>query len=178
MYGCGPYRDNNDDSSSSNFSHMIKNPNNLPILMCCDMNAKSHDTMKYDSEKQERVKDYGFECYERVTKSINDNGLGFDSLYKRALNNREPIWTTWKERLVMHEDDGKENERPLKGGNEIDGETAKHTIDYIFSKGDAWIITHHLDIPDSSKALGKALLPDWHYPSDHFSLAMRLEWKQ
>ena len=102
--------------------------------------------------------------------SFHNPGLGFESLYCRVLGNKEPKYTTWKERRNCDHVDSKS------------GDVAKHTIDYIFKKDifDKLSVTHFVEIPDidenTQRKFGKALLPDWHYPSDHFSLAMRLEW--
>ena len=221
MLGYGPYREITDNKPCKP-RPIIRNPNNLPILLCCDLNAKSGPTYKYDKKLNKMVFDYGFECYKRLTDEFNSNihiygidgGLSFESLYKRALRDKEPPFTTWKERRsedtmkIDVKSPKKSNNRydiddinsignigtmkPLKSVTNVfkfdkqqkellqqsEGEISKHTIDYMFAKGDAWEITHHLEIPDIKTQFGKALLPDWHYPSDHFSLGIRLKWKK
>ena len=202
MFGYGPYRDiniNNYKDESSNIGQgIILNPNNLPIIFCCDLNSKPNVTMKYNPNTLDKMSlDYGCECYDFVTGSrdtstfadddgdvktnvntysnnkedFNYNpsqGLGFVSMYKYALNGKEPEYTTWKERRI-------------EATNEENNESrhSKHTIDYIFKRdfGNELNVTHYLEIPDIANVSNKkALLPDWHYPSDHFSLAMRFEW--
>ena len=183
MFGYGPYREINvKDGIVNEPQPIIHNPNNLPIILCCDLNAKPYDTMKFDKSLNKMVKDYGHECYSITTGRTNNdsdekdnhNGglsLGFESLYYVALGNKEPKYTTWKERRNEENVDSKS------------GDVSKHTIDYIFTKDveSKLGFTHFLEIPDidenTQEKLGKALLPDWHYPSDHFSLAMRLQWK-
>ena len=164
MLGFGPYREVIGNKALS-AAPIIRNPKNLPVLFCCDLNAKAQNTMKFDKNLGKMVKSYGFECYQRVTDKVN--GLGFESMYKRVFKGHEPLYTTWKERR---------SEDTFNRPNS--GQISKHTIDFIFSNGNAWDITHYLDIPNVKNTIGgKALLPDWHYPSDHFSLALRLQWQ-
>jgi len=87
-------------------------------------------------------------CYTALT---GKNGLGFRSCYQIALGT-EPEYTTWKAR--------------------VDG-TDKHVIDYIFINDNKWEIVGYLEIPTSSQE-NKALIPNWNYPSDHFSLMVKL----
>ena len=170
LFEVGPYRADGIFKPAP----LIKNPNNLPILICCDLNAKSHDTMQIVDGKPEFG--YGYDAYKTIVQKHK-----FRSLYAQIpkFKGKEPNYTTWKERK-----DGR----------------AKHTIDYIFEKGGKFDITHYLSIPDISDdeddddsgddsdsngndkgnnggGTQKALLPDWHYPSDHFSLALKLKWR-
>ena len=196
MFGYGPYREVKNNIANT-ACPIIYNPNNLPVIFCCDLNAKDKPSYKFDKSLNKMVKFYGCEAYEFVTgkkrelpsdskedendcktKELNINekdGLGFVSMMKLALGGKnEPIFTTWKERRNEDEKDEK--------AAKMDGEVSKHTIAYIFKQDmdNVLKITHYLDIPDidetNNSYHGKALLPDWHYGSDHFSLAMRFEW--
>ena len=195
MLGLGPYLSRYDSINNNNNNNnkeqmrfdarpIIKNPKKLPVLICCDLNGTSKDTMFYDAKSNKLIKKYGFECYQRLTNKDNNNGLGFESMYKKAIrnNNLEPNYTTWKTRYPSKDNN-------INTDNDDDDITDKHTIDYILSKGDRWHITHYLDLPQSigssskfnrganDSGVIKSPLPDWHYPSDHLSLVMRLEWK-
>lgn len=91
-------------------------------------------------------------CYNAIT---SNTGLGFRSCYQIVLG-KEPEYTTWKLR--------------------VDG-TDKHVLDYIFINSDEWKVGGYLDIPTiPNDAEIKALIPSWDYPSDHFSLMVKLMW--
>eukprot|EP01084_Bolivina_argentea_P231761 390738_1 len=90
-------------------------------------------------------------CYNSIT---NKNNLGFESVYKLA-NGNEPEYTTFK--LRPHGED-------------------KHVLDYIFIKPKTcWNINKVLDIPNKNS---EELIPNWWYPSDHFSIVAQLQWNQ
>ena len=120
---------------------LVRNDKNLPIILCCDLNANP----------VQNKKGYDPLCYNSIT---NKDNLGYESVYKLA-NGSEPEYTTWK--LREHGTD-------------------KHVLDYIFLKNGNWNITKILDIPSGSSDL-EALIPNWHYPSDHFSIMAQLTWK-
>ena len=48
---------------------------------------------------------------------------------------------------------------------------------YIFLKDGKWNIYEILDIPSASNENKDSLIPNWHYPSDHFSIMAKLVWK-
>jgi len=115
---------------------LIKNDKDLPVVLCCDLNANPIQNKKgYDPL-----------CYTSIT---DKNNLGFESVYKLA-NGAEPEYTTFKLRETG---------------------TDKHTIDYIFIKNGNWNITKILQIPN------EGMIPNWNYPSDHFSILAQLTWK-
>ena len=97
-------------------------------------------------------KGYAPQCYAVLT---GEDRLGFASAYKRALG-AEPEWTTNKRRA---------------GGAE------RHCIDYIMLKdkegaqGGAMQVAQVLEIPERQWTV-----PNWYYPSDHFSLLATLTW--
>ena len=115
--------------------NLIKNDDNLPIILCCDLNANP----------KLNKKGYQPLCYNSLTNS----DLGYESVYELA-NGKEPDFTTFKLRE--------------KGQD-------KHTIDYIFINGGKWNVIKTLNIPN------EGLIPNWNYPSDHFSLMAQLCWK-
>jgi len=93
-------------------------------------------------------------CYRSLT---NPEGLAYVSIYKQALGD-EPEYTTFKKRET--------------GVN-------KHTLDYILMKGGKWNVTQYLKIPQviADENTQQGLVPDWNYPSDHYSIMARLTWK-
>ena len=121
---------------------LIKNENNLPVILCCDLNANPVVNKKgYDPL-----------CYNSIVSADN---LNFSSVYKMA-NGEEPQFTTFK--LREHGTD-------------------KHCLDYIFVKGGKWKVTKVLEIPKAPEN-AKALIPNWNYPSDHFSICAQLTWTE
>jgi len=56
--------------------------------------------------------------------------------------------------------------------------TDKHVLDYIFLRGGAWNVTQLLSIPKPSDENAASFIPNWHYPSDHFSILAQLTWKK
>lgn len=93
-------------------------------------------------------------CYQSLTDPDN---LGYQSAYRTALG-AEPEYTTFKKRE--------------SGVN-------KHTLDYIFLRGGQWKVTQYLKIPEvvADENTQYGLVPDWHYPSDHYSIMCRLSWQ-
>lgn len=75
--------------------------------------------------------------------------LGYRSVYRMAMGGQEPEYTTFKQRE-----------------HGVD----RHCIDYILVDDARWSVGQYLDIPDDG------LIPNWNYPSDHFSLCARLTW--
>ena len=121
---------------------LIKNDKNLPVILCCDLNANP----------VQNKKGYDPLCYNSI---IDKDNLGYQSVYKLA-NGAEPEYTTYK--LREHGTD-------------------KHVLDYIFLKDGKWNIYEILDIPAASDENTESLIPNWHYPSDHFSIMAKLTWK-
>lgn len=116
---------------------LIANPERLPVVLCCDLNANPVPNQKgYDPL-----------CYEEVT-----NQMGYRSAYRLAMGT-EPEMTTFKRRE-----------------HGVD----RHCIDYIFVDDDRWNITKFLEIPSSDKGL----IPNWNYPSDHFSILVEMTWNK
>jgi len=76
-------------------------------------------------------------------------------------NGKETAFTSAKWR--------KGGDQPKKSGKQV-----VETIDFIFYTKGVWRCTGVLNIPAREK-LGKLLLPDWNYPSDHFCIAADLE---
>eukprot|EP01084_Bolivina_argentea_P079838 144725_1 len=105
-----------------------------------------------NSNPVQNKKGYDPLCYNSI---VNKDNLAFESVYKLA-NGAEPEYTTFKAR---------------KHG--VD----KHTLDYIFIKGGKWNVTQVLPIPKVSQHNVNELIPNWHYPSDHFSIAAQLTWQ-
>ncbi|ETO36562.1 CCR4-NOT transcription complex, subunit 6-like protein, partial [Reticulomyxa filosa] len=91
-------------------------------------------------------------CYEQLTEG------GFESVYVRG-DSKEPAFTTFKRRE-----------------HGVD----KHTIDYIFLKNVTCNVTHLLDIPEvgDDESNSKNFIPNWNYPSDHFAIGCKLQWKR
>ena len=129
---------------------LVNNDEKLPILLCLDMNG-THTSHKYEPK-----------CYNKITKEF-----GFVSLHKEAMTTKEeldkktkigvrgcePEFTTYKTRSTG---------------------TVKHTIDYIFESGEnVWSVTKYWDIPEKAE-----VIPNWNYPSDHFSLCLNLTWNK
>ena len=121
---------------------LVKNEKNLPVILCCDLNANP----------VQNKKGYDPLCYNSI---VNKDNLGYESVYKLA-NGSEPEYTTYK--LREHGTD-------------------KHVLDYIFLKDGKWNIYEILDIPSASNENKDSLIPNWHYPSDHFSIMAKLVWK-
>ena len=90
---------------------------------------------------------YGPRTY--ISMTTGSNTLNLSSAYNKG-NGGEPEFTTYKKR---------------KNGED------KHTIDYIFLKGDGWRVSKLLSIPSDG------MIPNWNYPSDHFSIMAQLCWK-
>jgi len=112
---------------------LISNPDRLPVVLCCDLNANPVPNQKgYDPL-----------CYEAIT-----NQMGYRSTYRVAMGT-EPEMTTFKRRE-----------------HGVD----RHCIDYIFVDDERWSVSHFLQIPDSENGL----IPNWNYPSDHFSILVAM----
>ena len=77
---------------------------------------------------------------------------GFSSAYRTMLNDREPLFTTWKFR--------KDND------NEVE---QCRTIDYIFYKPEGFSPNAILSLP-TKEDIGSDGLPSNEYPSDHLAL--------
>jgi len=90
-------------------------------------------------------------CYNAITDA---QGLNYKSVSVIATG-AEPEFTTWK--LRQHGTD-------------------KHVLDYIFLHGGQWNVTQLLSIPAPQDAKLDALIPNWHYPSDHFAIMAELTW--
>jgi len=100
----------------------------------------------------ENKKGYAPLCYNAIT---DEKGLAYKSAHVLA-NGQEPSYTTYK--LRQHGTD-------------------KHVLDYIFIKDGQWNVTQLLSIPTPSDKDQSSLIPNWHYPSDHFSIFAQLTWK-
>ncbi|CAF3704972.1 unnamed protein product [Rotaria sordida] len=77
---------------------------------------------------------------------------GFSSAYRTVLNDKEPLFTTWK----FRENEGIEQEQC-------------RTIDYIFYKSEGLVPIAILKLP-SKEDIGSNGLPSNEYPSDHLAL--------
>jgi nocturnin len=77
---------------------------------------------------------------------------GFSSAYRTMLNDKEPLFTTWKFRAH----DGIEDEQC-------------RTIDYIFYKPEGFVPIAILNLP-SKEDIGQNGLPSNEYPSDHLAV--------
>ena len=128
---------------------LVQNEDNLPLILCCDLNGNPIKNKNgYDPL-----------CYNSIVNK--DNGIGYKSIYRLVSEyDREPDYTTWKYR---------------KHG------TDKHTIDYIFINDEnKFNIVAVLEIPNVNEdELNdiKSLIPNWNYPSDHFSIMTQLTFK-
>ncbi|CAF4151487.1 unnamed protein product [Rotaria sp. Silwood2] len=77
---------------------------------------------------------------------------GFSSAYRKVLNDKEPLFTTWK----------------FREHNGIEEEQCR-TIDYIFYKPEGFVPIAILKLP-SKEDIGSNGLPSNEYPSDHLAL--------
>eukprot|EP01083_Nonionella_stella_P223784 797171_1 len=98
-------------------------------------------------------KGYDALCYNAIC-----DGLGYESVYKLG-NGVEPEYTTLKMR---------------ESGMD------KHVLDYIFIQHDNhWKVNGVLDVVkslDSEDDNAQSFIPNWCYPSDHFSVFVQLNW--
>merc|ERR1712113_502304 len=119
---------------------LIKNEMNIPVLLCCDLNANPI-TNKHGYEPL---------CYNAIVNT--ENGIGYNSVYKLA-KGEEPECTTWKCR---------------KGG--VDKHTIDYIFVNDVNTWKVSSILEIPQVNEEELKGSKALIPSWQYPSDHFSL--------
>ena len=128
---------------------LIKNDNNLPMILCCDLNGNPIQNKNgYDPL-----------CYNAI---VDENGgIGYKSIYRLVNDDdKEPEYTTWKYR---------------KHGT--DKHTIDYIFVNDDKKFNIVSILEIPKVNEDELEEIKALIPSWEYPSDHFSLMTQLTFR-
>ena len=105
----------------------------------------------------------------------------FANNVKRGERGKEPLFTTFKTRssgTMKHTIDyifekycNDENEELKNNSNDNDSENTLNVENG--NENGVWTVTEYWEMPETDK-----VIPNWFYPSDHFSLCLQLTWNK